>query len=374
MWVYSLVLLNLLLLGWYTRLFLGYRKAWVSIPEDTDRTNTEGPVSIVVAVRNEERSLPGLFESLDRQEGSDRLEFIFIDDHSTDNSPAMLQHWVSLRSNAKCTVLGEGKKGKKAAIEEGILAAEADHILCTDADTQPGPLWAKSMLECARKEKAVFVSGPVTMIPDVTWFSRWQALEFTGLIAIGAAAIRQNRPNMCNGANLLFRKEAFFEVGGYEGNESIASGDDQFLMHKLFDRYPEGIAFCKNKEAAVATRPMATLKAFVHQRIRWASKGGQFAKQDVNTEMMATWFLCFLLLAESVLAFFQPVLFVLVLFSFSVKLALEYHFYRSVLPFFERKGLLRRFWFSEIVHVIYVFAIGTMAKFVSFEWKGRKYP
>jgi hypothetical protein len=69
-----------------------------------------------------------------------------------------------------------------------------------------------------------------------------------------------------------YLKEAFYEVDGYEGNDHIASGDDIFLMEKIWEMYPQGIKFIKNRDAIVITMPENTFGALVSQRIRWASK------------------------------------------------------------------------------------------------------
>jgi hypothetical protein len=51
------------------------------------------------------------------------------------------------------------------------------------------------------------------------------------------------KPNMCNGANIAYPKAVFEEVNGFDGNEHIASGDDEFLMHKIAEKYPNQIVF-----------------------------------------------------------------------------------------------------------------------------------
>jgi hypothetical protein len=77
---------------------------------------------------------------------------------------------------------------------------------------------------------------------------------------------------MCNGANLAFRRASFHEVGGYADNANLASGDDEFLLHKLHQRYPAGVRFLADARAVVDTHAPATLGALLRQRVRWASK------------------------------------------------------------------------------------------------------
>jgi len=47
---------------------------------------------------------------------------------------------------------------------------------------------------------------------EKNWFEKIQSLEFMGLIAIGAGAIANHRPIMCNGANLAFQKDIFYKI------------------------------------------------------------------------------------------------------------------------------------------------------------------
>ncbi len=68
---------------------------------------------------------------------------------------------------------------------------------------------------------------------------------------------------MCNGANLAYKREVFYEVDGFKGIDNIASGDDMLLMHKIWKRYPNQIGYLKAKEAIVETEAAPTWKAFL---------------------------------------------------------------------------------------------------------------
>ena len=63
---------------------------------------------------------------------------------------------------------------------------------------------------------------------------------------------------MCNGANLAYEKNAFFEVYGFEGIDDIASGDDMLLMHKIQKISRIRLAFLKSTNAIVTTQPAET--------------------------------------------------------------------------------------------------------------------
>lgn len=372
MWIYSLVFIQGGLWLWYALLFFGYRKAWKGKEPSSFNEATGPEVCVLIALRDEEQNLPKLFKSLAEQSYAN-LKIYFVNDHSSDSSRKLLEDFCSKDDNRQILDLPKEKQGKKHALSYAVAQIHSPWILCTDADTEMGPNWVASMVDSAMRTNAVFVSGPVSIKPSTSWFGKWQSLEFAGLIAIGAAGIFRNRPTMCNGANILYLRDAFYEVGGYTGNEQIASGDDMFLMHRLHVRFPEQVTFCKSAEAIVSTSGKENWKEFVSQRIRWASKNGKIERKSVSWEMIGVWALSGFLLLDLVLVGLSPWFLLVFLCFFLIKMGIERNFYITILPFFGHQGLLRNFWLSELFQVFYVFTIGVLGKFVGYEWKGRKH-
>ena len=68
------------------------------------------------------------------------------------------------------------------------------------------------------------VFGPVSYFPLKGIVNQFQSLEFSGLMASGAGAAVAGHPFLCNGANLAYRKNAFQQVKGFDGNEGFISG------------------------------------------------------------------------------------------------------------------------------------------------------
>ena len=64
------------------------------------------PVSIVVPVRDESRSLPELLEAIANQDAKPH-EVVFVDVGSLDNSPSLVEGWVEVaaRCGIKCQLL-----------------------------------------------------------------------------------------------------------------------------------------------------------------------------------------------------------------------------------------------------------------------------
>jgi len=83
--------------------------------------------------------------------------------------------------------------------------------------------------------------------------------EFSYLIGIGAAFIGNNRASTCNGANFAYRKDIFYEVGGFKGIDDLASGDDELLLQKVAEKHLVKLGFLKKREAIVYTHAQRRL-------------------------------------------------------------------------------------------------------------------
>ncbi len=139
----------------------------------------------------------------------------------------------------------------------------------------------------------------------------------------------------CNGANLAYEK-AFFEVNGYDGVRHIASGDDEFLMHKIAARHPGSVHFLRHRNAIIRTAPHRNWPSFYRQRKRWASKWKHY--QSKTPLLLAVYiFACnFSLLVSGFLAlsgYLSPGAFMSML---AAKCIPEWFFLGSVLVFLKK--------------------------------------
>lgn len=235
--------------------------------------------SIVIPARDEEKNLESCLHGVLKQTyPKDHFEVIVVDDFSEDETVEHAREFkepfdkkgVSLKIVKKNQ---ESMPGKKGALAKGVDNADFDWVVTTDADTLRGRQWLQAFNDQIINHDPVMISGPVKILQQGNLFQRWQSLEFAGLNALGGVAMNKGRPNMCNGANLAYRKSAYYACKGLEGYENVASGDDEFLMHKIHAHYSSGVRFLKDRRGLVFTYPKESLVDFLSQRIRWASKG-----------------------------------------------------------------------------------------------------
>ena len=177
---------------------------------------------------------------------------------------------------------------------------------------------------------------------------------------------------MCNGANLAYPRAAFYEAGGFRDIDSIPSGDDMLLMHKIYRLYPERVFFLKNRQAVVTTRPATGWKGFIHQRVRWASKADRYDDKRIFWVLLLVWLVNFLYVALLAGAFFHSWWLGVVLVLLLLKTFVEYPFVREVAGFFGQQQLMVYFPVLQPLHILYTVVIGWMGKFGSYRWKDRK--
>jgi cellulose synthase/poly-beta-1,6-N-acetylglucosamine synthase-like glycosyltransferase len=177
---------------------------------------------------------------------------------------------------------------------------------------------------------------------------------------------------MCNGANLAYEKKAFNDVGGFQGIDCIASGDDMLLMYKMYKAYPEGIGFVKHPHAIVRTLPAEDVASFMQQRIRWASKADKYEDKRLTLVLAFVYLWNAGLLGLFIAGFFHPVLWVWCIGLIVFKTLTELFFLWPVAKFFQKTRLLWQFFPAQFLHIPYIIVAGWLGKFGSYEWKSRK--
>ena len=352
----------------YLLKILQYRIGWDKI-KSVNRQEYTPKVSILIAMRNEESEIIRLLTELKKQiYPTDKLEFILVNDHSTDATLELLQQ--SIMDNLQIVNMLDGEFGKKNAIKKAVALAEGEIILATDADCSFSPTWVQTMASYFEDSSIKLVSGPVGFHKQKGVFQSLQALEFASLIGSGAGAIGIGSAIFCNGANMAYRKDVFLEVNNFE-NDIAASGDDVFLLHSIKEKYPKAIAFAKDENAIVIAEGAQSLQAFINQRKRWTAKSSgykDFASIYVSYLLLFVNLAIVFLFAMQFFSqqYFEPfILFIIA--KFIVDLFLLY----PVLRFFKRTDLIKWIFPFELFYSFYIVLIVILSFTKSFEWKGR---
>lgn len=245
-----------------------YRRAWVSTKPIQDTPTYHPSVSILVAARNEAGRIRPTLDALRSLIYAGSLEIIFIDDHSDDGTAAILHdthpgHFLILKN--------EGH-GKRAALQTGLQSAAGEIILLTDADCLPDPNWVTAMTAPFADQKTHWISGSVVACPADNLVSRYDALEWQGLLVLTGSGFALDNPVLAQGANIAFRQISFEQIARKATLPNRASGDDVFLLAEFLRCYPEGCKFQSDPLALVRTLAAGSWAQFIAQRLRWTSK------------------------------------------------------------------------------------------------------
>ncbi|MCL7988836.1 glycosyltransferase [Sphingobacterium sp. lm-10] len=360
----------------YVGLVLYMRLGWYRTGFSTTRTKVQNleSVSVLIAARNEEENIERTLDCMVAQSYPKHLlEVIVIDDHSTDRTAEIVRGYHD--QGVRLLQLDEGDKlnsYKKLAIAKAIDLSSGNIIMTTDADCRMGPNWIKTVVDYMERGRLEMVSSPVAYHEEKSLFERLQTLEFLYLIGLGASGIGNGVPTTCNGANLAYRKETFYRVGGFKGIDDLASGDDELLLHKVSEGSAHQIGFCKSSEAIVYTEAKPTLASFISQRKRWASKSTKYKDKRIVALGIVIWLFNFALLWGTVQFFYMlPVFDWVFAICVVLKVAVEFIFLLPITQFVRRTELLRYLPFLSFAHALYLVYIGVAGNIGKYDWKGR---
>ncbi len=382
------LLISFFLLLPYCILLFYYRKSWKQITDFVPARKMkleEMPfVSIIIAARNEEKNIGKCIHSLIRQTyPAAKFEVIITNDHSTDNTVKVIESMkmenIRVFNLQDFTENRELNSYKKKSIETGLKFSKGELILTTDADCIVPEKWIETMVSFYKEKNPVFIAAPVSL-NSITSGKKigenllgiFQSLDFMTLQGITGASVSKKFHSMCNGANLAYRKDVFYEVNGFKGIDEIASGDDMLLMHKIQEVYPEGIGFIKSPDVIVETSPEKTLSGFLNQRIRWASKADKYTDKKITLVLILVYFLNAWIFILGISSFFFQNVFYLFAVSIILKTIAELYFLFPVADFFKRRKLLWWFIPAQPFHILYTLIAGWLGKFGNYKWKGRK--
>lgn len=200
-------------------------------------------VSIILAARNEEETLPATLASLLSLDYPD-FEVILVDDDSDDRTGAIADEWAARSASGdKLRVihndeLPAGWRGKVHAMSLAERAAAGEWILATDADVVFESSLLRQAIPLALEKNASLLS--LTPELEMQSFTEKVVMPAFGLLLFMLFPLRLvNRPRsrraLAAGAFLLMRRKDLDSLGGYSSLRNTLIEDvrmaDMFKRH-----------------------------------------------------------------------------------------------------------------------------------------------
>ena len=365
------ILIILIYAGFILWLTDGIRK----ISNTNDDTTVLPEVTVIVSARNEEDNISKLITALMKQSYPHELiKFIIVNDRSTDSTSTILSDFSNQIDNLSIITINNTPDGwapKKWALNTAINSVNTEIILQTDADCIPHEDWAIKMVQPFSNPEMGFVSGPAPLTNKNTLIDSLYELDSLAQDAFSAGGFSQGMVFSCTGRNMGFSKQAFIDVNGYEDVSHFISGDDDLLLHKITANPSYLAHFVLSEKAVVDSPPPSSLSQFIHQRLRFASKG--FSYYNIKTSRSLKVVLPFLYLANlvallSLFNFIETTYFLWMLpwlIKSFVDGSITYTFYHSI----SRKWSLFTMSLLSLIHPLYIVIFGAIGPFSTFKWK-----
>ncbi len=206
-------------------------------------------ISVVVTVRNEERNIGDLLDSLVTQEGP--LEIIIVDAYSTDRTREIVESYASryayIKYHLKGGTIGAGRN-------YGVEHSSGEAVAFIDGDCIANPFWLKNLRE-GLKESTV-VAGRTILIG----YHAFEDLERVELIYKGFDLTFPT-------SNLAYDKALFVSIGGFD--EWFITAEDIDLNLRAVEN---GGTILYRKDAVVYHRTRGSFYKFYKQAF-WNGAG-----------------------------------------------------------------------------------------------------
>ncbi|MFB9051639.1 glycosyltransferase [Formosa undariae] len=374
-----MIILSILILAFYTVLIGSLNYGFNKVPPFKAKTHSKkNCFSIVIPFRNEADYLPELLRSISELDyDKNQFEILLINDGSTDTSEALVSDFINTHADFQISLLQNKRLSnspKKDAISLAISKSKCDWILTTDADCVLPKTWLDAFNSFIEQHTSCqFIVAPITYFTTSKFLNMFQWFDVMSLQGATVGGFGIHQPFLCNGANLGYKKQAFYDVNGFAENDVIASGDDIFLLEKISNKYPESIQYLKSTDAVIYTHAQPTLKDLISQRKRWASKTKAYTNsfsKITGLLVLSTNALLICLFIFMSFGDFSPTYFTgLCVVKFVVDFML---IYKSALFFNQKKGLK---WYVIVAMLYPLFCthVAVASLFTSYSWKDRKF-
>lgn len=184
--------------------------------------------TIVMPVHNGATTLPQVFDSLEDQHNKQLAnQFIIINDHSSDDSQAVIEAYARRSSFRVHVVNHTVSQGLAAGYNEGIAAAKTDYVLLMHQDiVLPEEHSFVRILE-PFDTPGVVASYPVLLHPYEVWrsYSFWQKCLFSRFV--------DKRIPMLTGKFDCFAKSFLHQAGYFDHQTYRTAGEDSDLKIKI---------------------------------------------------------------------------------------------------------------------------------------------
>ena len=260
-------------------LFIQFIVAWIRLfffwKDHSGITDKDLPkVSVLIAARNEEEDLPDLLSSFEKLDyPSDRIQFLFADDQSSDATGEILKVWCAMHPNRTFLTIAPSQtglynqNGKANALAILGEKATGKYYFFTDADCEVNPNWVREGVY-SFSEKTGLVIG-ITQVKAKKLLEKFQEIDWWLTLGFVKVATDLGIQTTGLGNNMVISQEAYERSGGFKNLPFCLTEDLE--ISRAIQRSGFKIAHQVSSGMLAITKPEVSFKALLDQRKRWMS-------------------------------------------------------------------------------------------------------
>ena len=278
----SIYLINIL------RFIIGMNKSNIN----SQNNNQLIPISIIIAVKNGEKSINRMLSNLLDQTYNGEMEFIIVDDNSTDDTEKIIKDYSLNDPRFKYATSKEGSislNHKKKALDSGIKLAQHEYLLFTDIDCIVQSNWVSSMAKCF-SDNVDYIVGHTYVEDRKTILNKFQRVDLFMLLFAAKSTISLGAPWASAGQNQAYRKTLYNQLNGFQSISSYLQGDDTLFL-QLALKHGAKVIFNDNPDSYIISRTESNWKNLLLQRGRWSGDANIMWRFNMNFYLTAisTW-------------------------------------------------------------------------------------
>lgn len=222
------------------------------------------PVTVLMAVRNEEHFVAAAVESILGQTFRD-FEFVIVDDASTDGTPAYL---AALRDPRVRVLRLAAGGGQTRALVHGMSAAHGALVARMDADDMAHPDRLARQVFCFARDPALGILGSNARVIDEQGRRHGCCRRPGSDLAIRWRSLLDN-PFLH--PSVMFRRAAYDQAGGYDPDWTVGQDYDlwtRMLRHANGRNLAAPLLWYRQRAGAVTSTRRSEQLAN-HDRVAW---------------------------------------------------------------------------------------------------------
>lgn len=185
--------------------------------EATPKTAMHRQATVVVPVHNGALTLPEQLQALSSQNFDGGLDFVIVDNASTDDTAAIVLD--AARRDERFRLVVEPKPGANHARNAGLRAARFEAVLLCDADDVVDTGWVTALFEALQTSDCVGGSLSYPRLNTASTLRRW-----------GVEGEFAHYKDVPFGGNCGVRRSVWERVGCFDVDRSVAGEDTEFFI------------------------------------------------------------------------------------------------------------------------------------------------